>query len=243
MISENYTEKCDVWSLGVMAYVLLTGVPPFDGETDEDIMERVKSGKFTFNVPEMAKVSSEAKDLISKMLVMDPNDRISAKKALDHPWFQNNTSPKILVESRFSKLSRFQFTSKLQEIVSFYICNNMLSAEEKGKIMEVFRDLDSDHDGKLSKSELKKGLKRLKDFNLADVDLLMETYDNDGNGYIDYSGKKRLMLRVLDCSNGQSEDIDAVEDRQLFRHLRFERRWPHIFARVEVSNNGCSFCG
>lgn len=72
-----YNEKCDIWSAGVILYILLTGVPPFNGENDEDILEAVKKMKYTFNIPEMKTISLGVKDLIANVLV-DPTKRPTA---------------------------------------------------------------------------------------------------------------------------------------------------------------------
>jgi calcium-dependent protein kinase len=83
----NYTKACDVWSAGVILYILLCGYPPFNGNTDIEIKNKVSLGVFSFPDKEWKLVSSEAKDLITRMLEMDEYDRISAEDALNHPWF------------------------------------------------------------------------------------------------------------------------------------------------------------
>lgn len=94
-----YDEKCDIWSIGVIMYAMLTGKPPFFGASDEEVIERVKIGKFPKDrkklllnfiwiVLEEKGISKEAQDLIEKMLTFNPEYRVSAREAISHPWIQ-----------------------------------------------------------------------------------------------------------------------------------------------------------
>jgi calcium-dependent protein kinase len=85
VLEGKYDESCDIWSAGVILYILLSGVPPFYGNTDPEILDSVRKGIFTFNIPEFKGVSDSAKDLISKMLTK-PEKRIKASELLKHPW-------------------------------------------------------------------------------------------------------------------------------------------------------------
>ena len=85
ILRHEYTEKCDVWSAGVIMYVLLCGFPPFGGNTDKEILHKVAIGKYSFPSPEWDGISFEAKDLIEKMMNLNTFIRISARDALAHP--------------------------------------------------------------------------------------------------------------------------------------------------------------
>lgn len=82
MLKRKYNEKCDIWSCGVILYILLVGYPPFNGADDDLIMQAVEVGKYEFGGPEWQAVSNEAKALISKMLTYSPDKRITAEKVL-----------------------------------------------------------------------------------------------------------------------------------------------------------------
>lgn len=89
VLKKKYNEKCDIWSTGVILYILLCGYPPFNGQNDKQIIENVLRGKFTLEEPEWDEISPEAKDFVSRLLKYDPNERISAEDALQHPWIKN----------------------------------------------------------------------------------------------------------------------------------------------------------
>ena len=75
----NYNEKCDVWSCGVILYILLCGYPPFSGRSEDDILAKVKSGKFRFDSDDWDHISADAKELIGKMLTLNPAKRLTAE--------------------------------------------------------------------------------------------------------------------------------------------------------------------
>lgn len=87
VIAGDYTEKCDIWSCGVILFMLLSGRAPFNGTTDEEILEKVATGVYEMNPRRWGHISKEAKDLVCKMLEVNVEKRMSAADALKHPWF------------------------------------------------------------------------------------------------------------------------------------------------------------
>jgi calcium-dependent protein kinase len=126
-LSSDYNEKCDIWSIGVILYILLSGRPPFDGKDDKEIIKKVRMGQYEtscnhsfFNsllliAPEFKYVSREALDLLKKMLTYDPDRRISAEEALKHPWIlkvQEDCSDEIILNA-LTNLKNFNVEKKL----------------------------------------------------------------------------------------------------------------------------------
>jgi calcium-dependent protein kinase len=88
VLKKNYSAKCDIWSIGVILYILLCGYPPFNGANDKQIIESVLKGKYTLDEPEWDDISEDAKDLVRRMLEYDPKKRITASDALQHRWIK-----------------------------------------------------------------------------------------------------------------------------------------------------------
>lgn len=90
VIKGTYTEKCDLWSVGVILFILLSGKPPFSGSTDQ-ILSKVKKGNYSFSNKCWDTISEEAKDLIGKLMEKDQEKRVCALEALKHRWFELHT--------------------------------------------------------------------------------------------------------------------------------------------------------
>ena len=88
VLSNFYGKECDMWSLGITLNFLLTGNPIFDADNCERLYRKIKSGKYSLD----PSLSKGARDLISKMLVVDPSKRITASQALQHYWVEQPTS-------------------------------------------------------------------------------------------------------------------------------------------------------
>ena len=88
VLKGSYDFSCDMWSCGIILYILLCGYPPFEGNSNKEIFKKVLHGKLEFDPEEWTSISSEAKDLILKMLEKDPTKRITFNDALKHEWFE-----------------------------------------------------------------------------------------------------------------------------------------------------------
>lgn len=84
ILLSEYDEKCDIWSIGVILYTLLSGRPPFEGTNELEIVKKVREGHFDIDIPELNKISQEAKDLIIRMLTYEPSERITLEAASRH---------------------------------------------------------------------------------------------------------------------------------------------------------------
>lgn len=192
VITGKYNEKCDVWSAGVIMYILLSGFPPFQANTQEQLFEEIKNYNYALNAYGWEYVSSNAKDLIKKIFLPEKK-RISADMALKHDWIvaQLRRDGKDLnsVKKVLDKLLDFKGQNKLQEASNLFIITQLMSNKEIKEARDIFRELDSNADGKLSREELINGYKKFIPVASAEalVDKIMKEVDSDKSGFIDYN--------------------------------------------------------
>jgi calcium-dependent protein kinase len=151
VLNRSYNEKCDVWSCGVIIYILLCGYPPFNGANDKQIIDSVLRGKFTLDEPEWDEVSEEAKDLVRKLLTLDVDKRITAEDAVQHAWFKKYATQekidKTLASKTMSNLKNFRGGLKLKNATMTFIASQLVNKEETEHLEKVFRAIDANGDG------------------------------------------------------------------------------------------------
>ncbi|CAI9756432.1 unnamed protein product [Fraxinus pennsylvanica] len=188
VLLKHYGPEADVWTAGVILYILLSGVPPFWAETQQGIFDAVLKGHIDFDSDPWPLISDSAKDLIRKMLCMRPSERLTAHEVLCHPWIsENGVAPdKALDPAVLSRLKQFSAMNKLKKMALRVIAES-LSEEEIAGLKEMFKAMDTDNSGAITFDELKVGLRKygstLKDTEIRD---LMDAADVDNSGTIDY---------------------------------------------------------
>ncbi|KAJ7971348.1 putative Calcium-dependent protein kinase [Quillaja saponaria] len=188
VLGKRYGPEADVWSAGVIIYILLCGVPPFWAESEDDIFEEVLHGDLDFSSDPWPNISKSAEDLVRKMLVRDPRKRITAHEVLCHPWVQvDGVAPdKPLDPAVLSRLKQFFAMNKLKKMALRVIAEK-LSEEEIAGLREMFKMIDTDSSGQITFEELKVGLKRFgANLNESEIYDLMQAADVDNSGTIDY---------------------------------------------------------
>jgi len=184
-----YTEKCDVWSCGVIAYILLCGYPPFYGDLDEDILRRVKAGKFNFPSPDWDTISTAAKEFIKISLTFEEAKRPSAADLLAHEWLTKKISQPsggYVGKDLGAKLKVFRGVSKLKKAALTLIAQQ-LKDDDIEELKKTFTLLDANKDGTLSAKEIADGMAKHKVQIPADLDEVIRQLDTDGSGNIDYT--------------------------------------------------------
>jgi len=189
VLQGRYDKSCDMWSIGVMMYVLLCGYPPFYADSDGDVLRLVQKGKYSFN-DGWKNISKDAKDLIAKMLVMDPEKRLTAAQAVTAEWVVNHApkAKQISLESSFvDKLRAFRVHNRLKK-AALHVIATQLSEDRIQALRETFTSLDKNGDGLLTHAELAEGLQAtgLKDIP-PDMQQILQDIDSDASGVIDYT--------------------------------------------------------
>ncbi|KAJ6821261.1 calcium-dependent protein kinase 29 [Iris pallida] len=220
LLQQDYGPEVDIWSAGVILYILLCGVPPFWAETDEGIAEAILHSEIDFEREPWPKVSKNAKDLVYRMLDRNPKTRLTAQEVLEHHWLLNaNTVPDIpLGEAVRERLKQFSVMNKFKKKALRVVAEH-LPVEEVAGIKQMFHMMDTDKNGNLTLEELKTGLHVIgHHVHDLDINMLMEAADVDGNG-------------TLDCGEFVAVSIHL-------KKIRSEEHLPKAFSYFDKDGNG-----
>ncbi|XP_009781200.1 calcium-dependent protein kinase 13 [Nicotiana tabacum] len=205
VLKRNYGPEIDIWSAGVILYILLCGVPPFWAESEQGVAQAILRGAIDFKREPWPSISDSAKNLVRHMLEPDPKLRLTAKEVLEHHWLLNaKKAPNVplgdMVKSRlkqFALMNRFK-RKALRVIADF------LSNEEVEDLREMFSKIDTDNDGIVSVEELKAGLHKVNSqLAESEVKMLNEAIDTNGKGTLDYGEFIAISLHLQRMANDE----------------------------------------
>ncbi|KAJ0643639.1 putative protein kinase CAMK-CDPK family [Helianthus annuus] len=203
VLKRDYGPEVDIWSAGVILYILLCGVPPFWAETEQGVALAILRGNIDFKRKPWPQISENAKSLVKQMLEPDPKKRLTAQQVLEHPWIVNekkasNVSLGDIVKTRLKQFSMMnRFKKKALRVIAEY-----LSIEEVEIIKDMFTLMDSDGDGKVTFDELKVGLKKIgSQLSEPEIRLLMDVADVDGNGVLEYGEFVAVTIHLQKMEN------------------------------------------
>lgn len=187
VLARSYTKACDLWSIGVITYILLCGYPPFNGDSDVVIFERVKKGAFKFPKEDWDDISHAAKAFIKNLLDLDPMKRMTATQALQHPWLLKGTSkPRLNGHQLANRLQNFVKMSKLKK-VALNVLAHHLTQKEINELSLIWKQVDVDGKGVITVDQLRTTLiQNGHDCTEDEMRSLMAGIDTDGNNVIDY---------------------------------------------------------
>ncbi|XP_010453327.1 PREDICTED: calcium-dependent protein kinase 7 [Camelina sativa] len=205
VLRRNYGPEIDVWSAGVILYILLCGVPPFWAETEQGVAQAIIRSVIDFKRDPWPRVSDSAKDLVRKMLEPDPRKRLTAAQVLEHSWILNaKKAPNVsLGETVKARLKQFSVMNKLKKRALRVIAEH-LSVEEAAGIKEAFEMMDVNKRGKINLEELKVGLQKAgQQIADADLQILMEATDVDGDGTLNYGEFVAVSVHLKKMANDE----------------------------------------
>ena len=108
-----YDASVDLWSLGVIVYILLSAIKPFDADSQSELFELIITADYEFFSPEFDGISDIAKDFISKLLQADPKNRMTVDQALQHPWIQGH-APSVKLDRLNTHLRTYNAKKKMR---------------------------------------------------------------------------------------------------------------------------------
>lgn len=185
-----YTSACDLWSLGVVAYVMLCGKPPFWGSSGEQLKSMVAES-FPMAGGTWKGVSDDAKQVLRGLFKCDPKQRLSIDDILTHPWLQTSsmcTDPAVAHEV-LTNLRHFSQTTQFFSVCAASVARQ-LDHRSLRDVHRVFRDMDTNRDGVLQLQEVKAGFEKIfgkGSEHLKEVEEVFARLDIDGSGAIDYT--------------------------------------------------------
>lgn len=259
VLDGQYSEHCDMWSFGVVMFVMLFGYPPFHGNNDNEIFAAIRNGfdprtkpGWGAWFPDQLPVSQGAKDLLERLLCKDPVARLTAEEVLEHPWTQGKDVPAhplplTVVSNLNNFIKKTQFTNE----VLAHLTQSSMSSEEYIALARTFRFIDKNGDGTLTVEELREALMETenKSVNVQTLAKIVELADLDGDGNISW---KELLLATTARRLAMKEDrlwasfksMDTNGDgklsvEELCQALGHdEAAVRHMIAEVDVDGNG-----
>lgn len=186
VLFRSYNNQCDLWSCGIIMYIMLCGHPPFRGRNQQELLAKVRDAGFVFDAKIWTTISRGAKSMISMLLQKDPTKRYTAEQALTDPWLFSALPGKELLDNVTPRTAKVR--SKNSKRSAMRALSNRFPLEQVVLLGDVLRALDTDNDGMLSIHDLREGLllAGAEERNLEDFTDIATALDDEGVGYVDY---------------------------------------------------------
>ncbi|CAN0918690.1 Calcium-dependent protein kinase 16 [Linum grandiflorum] len=225
--------ESDVWSIGVITYILLCGRRPFWDKTEDGIFKEVLRNKPDFRRKPWPTISHSAKDFIKKLLVKDPRARLTAAQALSHPWVrEGGDASEIPIDisvlknmRQFVKYSRLkQFALRIDD--SLQALASTINEEELADLKDQFDAIDIDKNGSISLEEMRQALAKDLPWKLKESRVLeiLQAIDSNTDGLVDFPEFVAAALHVHQLQEHNSE--------------KWEERSQAAFDKFDIDGDG-----
>ena len=201
VLKKKYNKKCDMWSAGVICYIMLMGFPPFKGKNINELFDKISKVEYIKTGNEWNSISANAKDFISKLLELDVNKRLNAQDALYHPWILEHKKEEKKVSTEIlpnilTNIYHLNAREKLQQATIAYIVHTIDCSKEIDDLKKVFQELDVNGDGLLTYTEIKNGFEKYFGKSVSEVKMnkIIEEMDNNCDGVISYEEFLRVSI-------------------------------------------------
>ncbi|CAK9082205.1 unnamed protein product [Durusdinium trenchii] len=239
----NYTERCDMWSLGILTYILLDGRAPFMGRNDRQTYRLILQGEYRFAEERWAHVSANAKDFISKLLQVDPQQRMTAEEATVHPWLATSEgAPSVeLDRGILDGLKAFSRSNEVKRAVLSAIAP-MASVEQVRKWADQFEALDENGTGQIKVSDLveKVAQQSGEDVHVAEAGVLKLTAGTNQEANYEILQEISYSAFLVD-TNATGDGVRSAEEEQfraLFERLDKEKKGKVTVEQVSKALDG-----
>lgn len=237
VLTGNYNEKCDVWSAGVILYILFCGYPPFYGENNKQILDEVKKGKLDFSSVEWSNKSHQAIDIIRKMVTQHEN-RLFADEVLRHDWMTVEKEKKISsskVKKLHSNMKDYAKLDLAKRTIIYFLARNFYE-EEISAYHKYFDIFDPDNRGYISLANFTKVLTEHLKISAQEAEQIYKSIDIFDSGSLGYSNfiasaihyskyftEKRLLIffQIADVDKSGKLTADNLER---FLSIQFKHR-------------------
>jgi calcium-dependent protein kinase len=246
VLTGNYTEKCDVWSCGVILYILFCGYPPFYGENNKEILEAVKSGKLDFSTSEWKDKSKLAIDLVRKMIVAQ-DARLFADEVIKHSWMQAKTFKvdALKLKSITTNMAAFGKLSTLQKTILYFVAHNLYE-EDVTFLHDYFYLFDTSDHGSITEAAFKTVLKDRLGTDSTAAGALFQGLDFFETKTLNYTqfltcainleslDSEKKLLTVFQMADIDRDEKLSLADFERFLSIQFKYR-PNLPAKLKQS--------